>query len=362
MPPYLSPSVLSLLASSLLYHCCFGTSEAFVSYRHHENHADGASSKNALLVVLSIRTKSRLCGMTPRSSNDQNNDEQEETFDADAVRRKLDQLFPESSSSSSSGRITSIQDLLQVVQNDEVALALMEQTFPPPPLTASDRDRRQAEIQILQQLKEKDDPATRMLWNLWFSERGAKAKKLLEQADNCMNQPDLWQESERILLDLIAEHGPYFTEPINRLATLYYLQGKHEWSYALCLLVLHSKPWHFGALSGIVMVSLGRNDKDKARYWAERRLPTLAAASPFLAQGGITSSSADAAPTTNNPRRLEWVERAVQRAQEALDQAEERTAKSLGKPEEYYYKRGSSSTSSGGDSPPAMQKDESDWQ
>lgn len=342
MSPYFSrSSVLSLLASSLY---CVGTTEAFVPW-----HALSSSVSS---------TNIRLCGMTPRnSSGDQH---EEESFDADAARQKLKQLFREGNGGeggSPGKRITSVQDLLQVVRNDEIAIALMEQNFPPPPLTASDRDRRQSEIQVLQQLKERDDPATRTLWNLWFSERGGKAKKLLEKADNCMNQPDLWNACEKILIDLIAEHGPYFTEPINRLATLYYLRGKFKQSYALCLLVLHNKPWHFGALSGIVMVSLARNDKDKARYWAERRLPTLAA-NQSIAPFAVSNAADDGGGPTNNPRRLEWVERAVRQAQEALDQAEERTAKSLGQPEDYYkgQKRGE-----GGDSS-ATQKDDSDWQ
>ena len=37
------------------------------------------------------------------------------------------------------------------------------------------------------------------------------------------------------------------------MATILFLQGNYEESVELCLKVLDLKPWHFGALSGIVM-------------------------------------------------------------------------------------------------------------
>jgi len=279
--------------------------------------------------------------MTPRQNNDDKDDE-EASFDADAARRQLNLLFPEEEETLNP-KVT-VQGLIQAVQKDEIDLS----KFPAPPLTASDRDRRQAEIELLQQLKTKDDPATRLLWNLWFSERGATAKRLLEQADNLMGDPNQWKESERILTQLIAEHGPYFCEPVNRLATLYYLQGRHTDSYALCRVVLSTKPWHFGALSGIVLVATAANEKEKARYWAEQRLPSVAAnqsVAPFAAGDG----------SSHNPRRAAWVERNVQRAREALRDAKRRTRQSLGEPEEYYQEGDGSSSNN---SPP----DSSAWQ
>ncbi len=63
------------------------------------------------------------------------------------------------------------------------------------------------------------------------------------------------------------------TEPVNRLATLRFLEGDFEDSARLCLRVLHDKPWHFGASSGIVMVYAQMGNKDDAKRWARHAIP-----------------------------------------------------------------------------------------
>ena len=80
-------------------------------------------------------------------------------------------------------------------------------------------------------------------------------------------------------------------EPVNLLATLYYLHGRLEESLTLHKIVLSIKPWHVDALSHIVMVYAAMGDSERARQWAAFRLPTL-------------SNGA-------NRRRTRWVERAV---------------------------------------------------
>ena len=275
-------------------------------------------------------------------------DDDQSLFDAEELRRQLDSLFSQGSTDTDASNppAYTLENILQAVPKDNDSPVTLETYFPPPILTATDRDRRQTEIRLLQQLRSSEEDAivVSLLWNLWFNERGGRARKLLEQADEYMNQPTQWTKSETILLNLVAEHGPYFTEPLNRLATLYYLQGKHERSYALCRIVLHHKPWHFGALSGIVMVAMAKNDRTMARYWATRRLPTTSSGN---------NTAKESSNTVDQPRRAEWVDRAVQVAQHALRQAEERTRRALGKPEEYY--------SSGSPSVPREDEDGS-WQ
>jgi hypothetical protein len=105
---------------------------------------------------------------------------------------------------------------------------------PPPPLSTIERDRRLAEIEMLKALVD-GDTASSQLWDLWYSERGAKALALLQQGDQLMEDQSSWQESKQILVALIEDnYGIYFVETVNRLATLYYLQGQMEWSYTLC--------------------------------------------------------------------------------------------------------------------------------
>ena len=142
------------------------------------------------------------------------------------------------------------------------------------PLTTMERERREAEIQLLSRLSQTDEPQDD-LWNLWFHERGTKPAKVLRQAESFMTNPTLWHQSEKLLLELVAQYGITWAEPVNRLATLYYMQGRLFESEKLCRVVLSIKPWHFGALSGLVMVYASMHEIDKAKEWAARRLPTL---------------------------------------------------------------------------------------
>mmetsp|Transcript_36503 Transcript_36503/g.79802 ORF Transcript_36503/g.79802 Transcript_36503/m.79802 type:complete len:400 (-) Transcript_36503:254-1453(-) len=174
----------------------------------------------------------------------------------------------------------------------------------PPPLTTIGRSRHEAEISSLSSLIDSDD-ALSDLWTLWFAERGPRASQELMMAEQfAMGGPKYWDKAEERLRKLIDEHGVHWSEPVNRLATLLYQQGRLRESKELCEVVLAVKPWHFGALSGIVMVCAGLGDANAARMWADRRLP------PLRPDGDTTE------------RRVEWVERAVREATKSLKRAE----------------------------------------
>jgi len=194
-------------------------------------------------------------------------------------------------------------------------------TLPEPPLmTTIDRERRLAEMKLLARLSD-DDTAVADLWQHWFHERGTEAATRLEQAEDFVAKQE-YGAAEALLRQLIDEYGVYWAEPVNRLATLYYLQGKLEASEALCKLVLTVKPWHVGALSGIVVVYAAMHDADQAQQWAPRRLPTLS-----------QQTAAQAVP--NNRRRRAWVAQALTSAKQALDAAEERLFLAFGKPDDH---------------------------
>ena len=282
----------------------------------------------------------RVYGMTPRqdgSKNGEDEDDESESssspqqpFDVDAARRQLELLFSDEKEASETVTITTVQDLLNAVgknneEGDEISLPTLA-----PPLTAADRERRLAEIQLLRLLEFQDDHIMESLWNLWYNERGAGAAQQLAQSDQLLLGDA--NSCARVLTELIHEHGPYFVEPVNRLATLYYLQARYQESYELCRVVLTVKPWHFGALSGIVQVLLRQNKKDQARYWADRCLPSLSAA---VRDGSLSSSSPPPSSSRPNPRRRAWVQRAVQQAERALQEAEARTVELLGPPEDH---------------------------
>jgi hypothetical protein len=214
---------------------------------------------------------------------------------------------------------------------------------PAPPLSTVDRERRRAEMELLAALAE-GDGALGDLWGLWVRERGAGAAASLVRAEALTARgPAQWTEAERVLRRLIGEHGVHWAEPVNRLATLCFLQGRYQESEMLCKTVLAVKPWHFGALSGIVMVYAARRDSDQARQWAARRLPVFA-------------------PTGPNRRRLQWVQKALGDAHESYMRAEKALRDSFGKPDDHTVHRKKKKKNSSNDNNDWTSNDDDAWQ
>jgi hypothetical protein len=205
-------------------------------------------------------------------------------------------------------------------------------SFRGPVLTSMDRARRIAEMKLLSQLSplvESNDGAARgnghddheqvlrELWNLWFHERGPKAAERLTKAEELVSLgPRHWDAAEEALKELVMEYGMSWAEPMNRLATLYYLQRRYRVAERLCLAVLSAKPWHFGALSGIVLVYESLRDTETAQQWAARRLPTHSR-------------------TGSNKRRATWVQQAIKNAEDSLLDAERSVFRAFGEPDEH---------------------------
>lgn len=257
-----------------------------------------------------------------RNTDKEGSGDGNEAFDTEKARRQLESLMDSRGNNNGNGGVgTDMRgggdELLESLLSSSSFLAF--ELPPPPPITSMERDCRSTEIDILKHLlatEEDADQACSALWSLWFSERGPLGRAALERADELMAATETWKDCEDCLTDMIREHGVYFVEPLNRLATLYFLQGKHDKSYKLCTVILEIKPWHFGALSGIVAVCMALGDREKAMYWAARRLPTI----------------------NNLERRMEWVDRAVANAKDSLERAEVHLQESFGTPEEYYAK------------------------
>lgn len=198
-------------------------------------------------------------------------------------------------------------------------------------MTSVGRAMRMAEIRLLSQLSpplaDKNDGARGTsqdhervlseLWNLWFHERGPGAAAKLTEAEELVGRgPRHWDAAEAALRELVREHGASWAEPMNRLATLYYLQRRYRAAEELCLAVLSAKPWHFGALSGIVLVYEGLRDAEAAQTWAARRMPPPSS-------------------TGSNRRMAVWVQQAVKNAEDSLLEAERSVSRAFGEPDEH---------------------------
>ena len=176
----------------------------------------------------------------------------------------------------------------------------VEMELPPAPLlTTLERERRSMEIDFLKDLSEGEE-AVANLQNLWLHERGSNAAARLCKTEAWIAKGQ-WEDAERELRALIREYGVYWVEPIHRLAKLMMLQKRFVQAETMLLIVLAVKPWHMGALSGMVMTYAALHDDPRAQEWAARRLPKL---------GGH--------------RRSRWSRAAVQLAQGSLFDAEER--------------------------------------
>jgi len=128
--------------------------------------------------------------------------------------------------------------------------------------------------------------------------------------DQGLGNRQMWEAIELRYRELIDEHCGQgddvrvWTEPANRLATLLFLMGRHEESKTWCERILESKPWHTGALSGVVMVCMKLNDLKGARAYGRLCLP----------------------PTSERSERKKWIERNVGIAEARLASLEKEKA------------------------------------
>jgi len=303
----LSAFLLSITAILQLQHVLF--THAFIS--NPNVYRNSRFTESAITPLLAMRNDDFF--PTDDSSRDRR-------FDIETLRQQFESLastsdlyaMSEEAELEMQDRMSSPVALLSSTDAPLRETPPLDVAIPPrPPLTSIERERRSAEIELLGHLTDGEE-ATKEIYNLWFNERGAAASKLLQQARELMELgPKEQEEAETILLALIDEYGVYFTEPLNQLATLYYVQGRFEKALQLNKMVLAIKPWHIGALSHIVMVYAEIGDQNTARQWAYFRLP------PF-SYGG------------SNQRRTRWVERAVVEATLRLHQGEKNNALAFG--------------------------------
>jgi hypothetical protein len=268
---------------------------------------EGDEDAKAALQKERLRLEALIMGTTSNSDSD-----------SDVVKKKKQSssLFPTSASS-----------VEQKDWKDVILSSSSNNNNNPPLLTAIARERLETEIQLLKSLVDSDD-AVSELWTLWYYSRGPDAAKALEVTDSLTAQgPEFWTRAEQKLQQLlVAEEdggaGALFVEAVNRLATLYFLQGRYAESKQMCEMVLAAKPWHFGALSGIVLVCTGLKDTTGMRAWANQRMPPLQ-------RNNIDDDDNDNRRRRRLAMRKEWVDGMVAQAQTRLEQAEQRVKDSF---------------------------------
>ena len=249
---------------------------------------------------------------------DNNNNNNNNQINIEEERQRLESLLGTSQDSSS----TTVDDKNNSnTSSDLLSLPLSEwkRDLPKaPPLTSIGRERLEMEITLLESLGDSDDAIPQM-WDLWYTSRGPKAAAELMATERLVaqGQPEAWKQAEDLLRDLIAREGIHWVEPVNRLATLLFLQNRYEDSLELCLLVLAVKPWHFGALSGIVLVYQGLQDNENMMAYAQQRMPPL----PRTKEEALKMEE-QALKGGGSETRQTWVYRMADKAKAALLKSE----------------------------------------
>ncbi len=100
------------------------------------------------------------------------------------------------------------------------------------------------------------------IWELWLRSGDDAIDKLMQRAMFFMNS-GLFQDSLTLLNEIINQK-PKFSEAWNKRATVFYLMHRYEESMSDIVKVLELEPRHFGAISGIALISLARGDKKGA--------------------------------------------------------------------------------------------------
>jgi len=200
-------------------------------------------------------------------------------------------------------------------------------------LTTSRRQRFEREIELLEQM-DPDHPANKPelsdlqnqelvvveLWSLWYGERGSANMRKLQAVEASLADPSLWPEAEKQYVALINEHCgerggnvnlSHWVEPANRLATLLFLMGRFAESKQWCERILREKPWHVGALQGVVLVCAKMGDREGVVKYSSLGLPVI----------------------TARGERREWVRRNVGLAKENLSRLEALSREAYGRPD-----------------------------
>ena len=127
----------------------------------------------------------------------------------------------------------------------------------PPRLSGTKRRRMEREKLLVGMLAtEKAEVAIGMLWKHWFNERGEAARLEMEAVENLMGgsglDPKALERAASKLEKLSSDYQDW-AEPLNRLAMVRFLQQRWADSIELCERVVEIKPWHFGAISGLII-------------------------------------------------------------------------------------------------------------
>lgn len=106
------------------------------------------------------------------------------------------------------------------------------------------------------------------IWEIWLQHENQDVMRLMEMGTQRMNYQRF--NDALLIFSQIIEKYPEFAEAWNKRATLYYIVGDLEASLADIEKTLALEPRHFGALSGLGLVYVQRNELSRAKETFEK--------------------------------------------------------------------------------------------
>lgn len=101
------------------------------------------------------------------------------------------------------------------------------------------------------------------IWEIWLQHPNPDVERLMQLGTQRMNAQAV--ADAMLVFTQLTQNYPDYAEAWNKRATLHYLIGEPEASEADIKKTLELEPRHFGALSGLGMVYLQRNELTKAK-------------------------------------------------------------------------------------------------
>ncbi|MFT4887164.1 MAG: tetratricopeptide (TPR) repeat protein [Pseudohongiellaceae bacterium] len=121
---------------------------------------------------------------------------------------------------------------------------------------------------LFEQLLQTDEESSLRLieaqiWEIWLQHPNPDVERLMQLGTQRMNAQAV--SEAMVVFTQLTINYPNYAEAWNKRATLNYLIGEQEASEADIKKTLELEPRHFGALSGLGLVYLQRNELSKAK-------------------------------------------------------------------------------------------------
>ena len=101
------------------------------------------------------------------------------------------------------------------------------------------------------------------IWNFWLNNGSTKNSNIQMQKGLELLQNDKLDQALSLFKNL-SKDEPYWGEPINKIATIKFLQGNYIGSINDIKSTLKLEPRHFGAISGLVQINIILKEYEQA--------------------------------------------------------------------------------------------------